>query len=355
MSIEVRAKKFARIICAKMGGAKRVLKAVKEAKSCALAPSYFPEKERKPEKQRIEENIAWAKKYGEANKFYTLYGLDLVGSNPEDYMDYYNFMISRNVVNHMGQIDSQLILLRDKYLFYKYMKAAQLPVPEVFAVLRNGKLYTNNFEDIKIETLREKKDYFIKSIDGECASYVKHINNYDMLKIILPEIQKGSFIFQERIIQSPAMNALNPHAVNTYRIVTINKDGNPYVLATELRVGTSKTKYVDNLAAGGLAIGITASGFLKRYGFYKPIFGAKTDRHPDTDIKFENVKAPEYDEAVKLALKAHKSFYGIRTIGWDLAISDKGPVFIEGNDNWEISGVQSCDRPLRRDWEEVIK
>lgn len=355
MAFKTKLKATVKRIWAKRNWNIQVKNAVTEAKQCALAPSYFPEIERKTEQQRIEENVAWARKYGEANKFYNLYGLDRVGSNPEEYMDYWNFMVSRNIVNHMGQMDSQLILLRDKYLFYKYMKAAQLPVPEVFAVFRNGKLYTNNFDDIEIETLRDKKDYFVKSLDGECASYVKHIDNYDMLKSILPEIQKESYIFQERIIQSQAMNVLNPHAVNTYRIVTINKDGNPYVLATELRVGTSKTKFVDNLAAGGLAIGITDSGFLKQYGFYKPAFGVKTDRHPDTGIEFKTFKAPEYDEAVKLALKAHKSFYGIRAIGWDLAVSDKGPVFIEGNDNWEISGVQSCDRPLRKDWEEAIK
>lgn len=333
----------------------QVVAAVKEARDCALAPSYFPEAERKTEKQRIKENMAWAKKYGEPNKFYNLYGLDRVDSNPEKYMDYWNFMISRNAVNRMGQIDSQLILLRDKYLFYKYMNAAGLPVPDVFAVLRNGKLYTNNFDDIEIETLRDKKDYFVKSLDGECASFVKHIDDYSVLKSVLPETQNGSYIFQERIIQSQAMNTLNPHAVNTYRIVTINKDGTPYVLATELRVGTSTTKFVDNLAAGGLAIGIAETGFLKQYGFYKPAFGIKTDRHPDTGVQFRTFRAPEYNDAVKLALKAHKFFYGICAIGWDLAVSDKGPVFIEGNDNWEISGVQSCDRPLRKEWEEVIK
>ena len=59
--------------------------------------------------------------------------------------------------------------------------------------------------------------------------------------------------------------------------------------------------------------------------------------HPDTGIKFSEFHAPEYKQAVKLACRAHKALYGIRAIGWDVAISDHGPVFIEGNDNWEIS------------------
>ena len=71
-------------------------------------------------------------------------------------------------------------------------------------------------------------------------------------------------------------------------------------------------------------------------------------------LSLANFRHREYREAVELACRAHRSLYGIRTIGWDVAISDNGPVFIEGNDNWEISLNQACDRPLRKDWEEVI-
>lgn len=45
--------------------------AVAEAKQCALAPSYYLDG--KSEDERIAENVEWVKKYGEPNKFYTLY------------------------------------------------------------------------------------------------------------------------------------------------------------------------------------------------------------------------------------------------------------------------------------------
>lgn len=59
------------------------------------------------------------------------------------------------------------------------------------------------------------------------------------------------------------MNVLNPSAINTYRIVTVNKEGKIYLLTALLRVGTEKTGNVDNWAAGGLAIGINENGYLK--------------------------------------------------------------------------------------------
>lgn len=70
--------------------------------------------------------------------------------------------------------------------------------------------------------------------------------------------------------------------------------------------------------------------------------------------KFSEFRAPEYKQAVELTCRAHKTLYGIPSIGWDIAISDHGPVFIEGNDNWEISLNQAGDRPLRMEWEKVI-
>ena len=69
----------------------------------AKVPSYFPELKQKSLKQREKENIDWARKYGEVNNFYTLYGFDIEGlRNQEEYIDYYSFMTSRNMANRIG-------------------------------------------------------------------------------------------------------------------------------------------------------------------------------------------------------------------------------------------------------------
>ena len=55
------------------------------------------------------------------------------------------------------------------------------------------------------------------------------------------------------------------------------------------------------------------------------------------------------DEAYSLAIKAHKFFYNVGAIGW--GNYRKWAVFIEGNDNFEITLMQACDRPLKKEWE----
>ena len=44
----------------------------------------------------------------------------------------------------------------------------------------------------------------------------------------------------------------------------------------------------------------------------------------------------------------------IHSIGWDIAIGKDGPVFIEGNDNWEINGPQVGNRGLKKEFEEYF-
>lgn len=330
----------------------RTLQKIPKAVAAADMPSYYPDRMRKSRGQRVLDNLKWLLKYQEVNDFYTLYGLDLVDSrDPGEYKDHWNFMHERNAKNQYRQVGSQIVLLRDKYLFYKYMKALGMSVAEVFAVIRNGRVCDRDLRYVGEEFLEGEKDYFIKSANGECASFVKHVDSFADYQSLKDSLQDGDYIVQRRVVQSPAMDKLNGKAINTMRIVTIYNEGEPYVFTALLRVGTAATGNVDNWAAGGIAVNIEADGHLGEVGYYKPQFGQTTQYHPDTNIRLSDFQVPLYAEAKALVCEAHRAFYGIESIGWDVAVSDQGLVFIEGNDNWEISLHQAADRPLRKEWE----
>lgn len=321
--------------------------------------TYFPELQHKNRMKRKFENFLWGIKYNDPNTFYNLYGFDTIGKNIDEYQDYSHFFSERNRLNNFGCPSSQIAILRDKYLFYIFMSRIGMPVPKVFGVFIQGKVFDIDLNPVNDDYLINKTDYFIKDLDGECASFVKHVKDFEQFEQIRKSgaLDKGRYIFQERVVQAESMNAINPNAINTYRIVTVNKgDGKPYLFSGILRVGTSETGNVDNWAAGGLAIGVNEkTGYLQKYGFYKPAYGTKTEVHPDTNVRFSEFKAPQFEEAVKIAIEAHKHLFGIRTIGWDIAITDNGPVFIEGNDNWEISLMQGANGGLKAEWNEAMK
>ncbi len=255
--------------------------------------SYYPTLPHKSFLQKLVDLMKWFFRYGEANTFYYLYGFDIASPSPDmgKYIDNRHFMQKRATMNQSKSVFSQALLLRDKYLFYRYMSGNGLPVPEVFAVIKNGVVFDGEMNRRGNDYLEDKRDYFIKDICGECASYVKRVDDYTAFMRLLPEL-KGAYILQRAIVQNQGMNRLNGKAINTLRVVTVNTNGRIYLLTALLRVGTSKTGNVDNWAAGGIAVGIEEDGTLKSDGFYKPIHGQRTQVHPDSGIVFSDFQVP---------------------------------------------------------------
>ena len=172
-------------------------------------------------------------------------------------------------------------------------------------------------------------------------------------------------MIQAFVRQHPAMSSLHSQSVNTIRLLTVRslKDGQIHVMPSILRIGTGDS-IVDNTSQGGLAVGIDIeTGYLKQYGFYKPDFGYdvivngvetprfKEEEHPDSHIKFAEFKIPYFEEVVRQAKYYHAMMPTLHSIGWDIAIGEDGPIFIEGNDNWEITGPQTCNGGLRKEFE----
>jgi hypothetical protein len=61
---------------------------------------------------------------------------------------------------------------------------------------------------------------------------------------------------------------------------------------------------------------------------------------PGTDRSFVGFKLPCWQDLKSVALRAAAAFPWARSIGWDIAISDRGPVLIEGNARWSTSLIQ---------------
>jgi Sugar-transfer associated ATP-grasp len=61
---------------------------------------------------------------------------------------------------------------------------------------------------------------------------------------------------------------------------------------------------------------------------------------PGTAREFVGFQLPDWDRVKSLALGAAAVFPWARAIGWDIAISDQGPMLIEGNAHWSTSLLQ---------------
>ncbi len=129
------------------------------------------------------------------------------------------------------------------------------------------------------------------------------------------------------VVQHPAMASLAPGSVNTVRIVTISDEENFDVAYVALRVGSGKS-VVDNFTDGGMVVGVDAeTGTLVTNGV--DIDGNTYPQHPDTGVTFKGFQIPFFKEALSLVAEAEKTLHGYT--GWDVAITENGPVLIEAN------------------------
>jgi hypothetical protein len=64
--------------------------------------------------------------------------------------------------------------------------------------------------------------------------------------------------------------------------------------------------------------------------------------HPLTGAEIAGRKLPHWPEVTRMALEAHNRLSSVPSVGWDIAISNKGPVFLEANVSWNPDNIQTA-------------
>lgn len=335
------------------------------------SPTYYPEY---PDRLRSHWSQYWNQvgeilRFGRINTLYFLCGYDVMTREEQkQYVHYNTYMRRRKELNNLSDIDYTCVL-RDKLHFSMFLDSMGVKGGKTAYYTQNGVLYDYNTKSkVDYGALIQRGDgrLFCKPLDGQCGNgiFVLKVSDGKMYiddeQVDLAGLQShcssGRYLIQEFVEQHTEMSRLHPQSVNTIRLLTVRslKDGQIYVMPSILRIGTGDS-IVDNTSQGGLAVGIDlATGYLKQFGFYKPDFGLKTDEHPDSHVRFSEFQIPYFEEAKRQAILLHSMLPGLHSVGWDIAIGPDGPIFIEGNDNWEITGPQTCNGGFRKVFEEYF-
>ena len=148
-------------------------------------------------------------------------------------------------------------------------------------------------------------------------------------------LQSGNsaYIVEELIDQVPEMAELHPESVNTVRIPTFNIKGDIEVVRPFLRSGCGKS-VVDNAGSGGVfalidpKTGVTyAAADEHNRSFIE---------HPDSHKLLVGFQVPKWNEAVGMVKELARVLPDVKYVGWDLALTKKGWVLVEGNDKGQF-------------------
>ena len=185
-------------------------------------------------------------------------------------------------------------------------------------------------EDEIKEFVGKNRVFFAKTADGYGGFGVKRYEGLEPEKA-LEVIRENHFnLLEQPIVQHEKMSELNGTSVNSLRIVTLLGDeGDVNIMYALVRVGRSGSD-VDNVSSGGMyaPIGkngeITAKAFCDKTGEYY-------EKHPDTGVVFKGFAIPMYERCIELVTEAAKRVPTVRYVGWDVGVTENGPVLIEGN------------------------
>lgn len=193
-------------------------------------------------------------------------------------------------------------------------------------------MFEANFDDFK-KFAQDMEYIFAKPNNGASGSGIEKIkvSDYKDLKELYNYIKEKNFgVIEEVIVQHKDLQKLYPSSINTYRIVTIVVNGKPQCSYAIFKMGTGG-QCVDNSAKGGIFAPIDlenetiANVALSERG---EIF----EKHPDTGIDLVGYKLPYVKEALELCYNAALEIEQIKFVGWDVAITESGPIIVEGND-----------------------
>ncbi len=260
--------------------------------------------------------------------------------------------------------------LDNKLIFHLYFEFLQFPLPRLLA-FQNGNMYYFNNEQIFVHTAEEFNQLLIKlmhasdseTIFMKCArdSYggknifklnKEYIDNNQKISELFELSRKLDFIFEEKLIQHPDMDKINPNSINTLRIDTFwPKNGKPEIISTNMRMGRGDS-YVDNISSGGCGIGIdkeTGQLYEEASTSMSVSGGAYYyTQHPLTGLVFKGYTIPCFNQAKQLVLRAASYLPFFRLIGWDVAITKDGPVLIEGNTDYDITSADKYQKGYRK-------
>jgi hypothetical protein len=245
--------------------------------------------------------------------------------------------------------------LGDKADFAEYAASKGIAVVPVIAAFAKGR-HIGTSNDLP------PRDLFVKRTRGRGGSRAelwryadgryRHQDGLECdaagLLLRLSALSKREpFLVQERLVNDPALRDLAQDALATVRVVTaINEQGEAEAIRAVFRMPSRKGSIVDNYHAGGIAAAVdlatgrlgaaTDKGFLKSVGW--------VDRHPVSGAQIKGRILPRWPDMLALVLKTHRAFADRPIIGWDVALTDRGLVIIEGNAASDTDIIQRCHR-----------
>ena len=140
---------------------------------------------------------------------------------------------------------------------------------------------------------------------------------------------KNFTVLEAQVQQHEVIARLYPCGVNCLRIVTLIDDSAvPHCLYAVLKMGNSG-RWTDSRREDSMVCPIDLETGCLKGKAYTPDMQSH-EQHPYTGVKFKDYALPYISEAIALAKEVSLVVPQMRYMGWNIALTQTGPVLMEG-------------------------
>jgi hypothetical protein len=158
------------------------------------------------------------------------------------------------------------------------------------------------------------------------------------------------WLIQPAIHPHAHLSGLSTSALSTLRAVTLLWRGETELVLGTLRIptGASQTDNFSHGTSGNLVAPVdmdtgelgTARGSSSRHWPHI----VDVPAHPDSGVDIRGFRLPFWTETRALLLSAQQSLPQLPSLGWDIAITDTGPLVVEANSLYDLDLMQVAHR-----------
>lgn len=241
------------------------------------------------------------------------------------------------------------VLLEDKLVFYETLVARGMAAraPEVFGVVLAGRFRPR--APLCTDRLRAQDRVVLKPVSGGGGRGVRVVGGPDA--VASAEAAGGDVLVQELVSPAPDWAGSSDRCLNTMRLVVLrSNDGQPVLAGAVHRFGTTASGFVDNIGAGGLCsrIDLVDGRLGPAVGLPRRARRVEHDVHPDTGRRLTGA-VTQWGQVRDLALNLMVRFPEVDHVGWELCLSDRGPLVVEGNGSTPNLNVLPFHGPFLHD------
>lgn len=277
------------------------------------------------------------------------------------YLDYLNpikyYSLSRNKYFAHKALDNTGVRKTELYCYYQ-------PEARYFA----SEECAGSLQDV-LSILRAKnvQSCVIKTTESSHGDNVRVVNSivyqdkdallscFDGSEVPLSSLLgEDALIFEGIVHQTDQFASFNESSVNTLRFMTtLWPDGAARVIAVFIKIGRHG-RCVDNAGGGGnvdccVDIETGEIKYAVQFDGFRRI--KDIDFHPDSGQKLNGVVVENWLSIREEVERFQQSFPFCKAAGWDIAITNQGPVVIEVNEFWDRIGQVF----VRKGWRKEIR